>query len=411
MPLSTASTLFTPPESNVMTDTPFADFEPLSPTSVSLNDDQMSWAISATESIADAAQHWRAYLLALAVAGWQQWLGTTATDLRSNCESLAAPYERAVCQIGLVASSTDPAPSLGNFDHEFHLSLLVSGSLSDEVVLLPRAAVTAAQSHFYVLVEVQEEQRQVAIAAILRHDQLMARLQAQPTMPLVGDRYQLPLSWFTTSSSTLLLFLRHANPASLLSAAAAATEPIASLPDASYPVAASAGAAQPFLNVAHWLQDQLDELAQQFAWTLLPEPVRALRSPTEEFETILSDLETNDIAVPSRARAAFTDLQLGGLLLRLYALTWTIYDDPSQPEWSLMLFLGSASEDPLPVGTVLQVRDQETLLAEQTLSDQAASFYLYAQVFGHWHETFQATVALPSGPQLHLPPFGLALEA
>ncbi|MGP1374988.1 MAG: DUF1822 family protein [Almyronema sp.] len=361
-----------------MLDSHFPDFEPLSPVSIPLSADQVHWAADLTATLSEADQQWQSYLLALAVQGLWRWLSETAPDLKLSDLPTTAPLGAVTCYIG-----------------DFKLSLLASGSFSDEAVRVPLDVVKPGDTHLYVLAEVQEEYRQVAIAAALRHDQLISHWQHQPLTPTAKGDYALPLAWFTTSAANLLLYLRHAEAATLLSPGVA-PQPAAT-------------AESPFLNVARWLHDQLDDIAQQFTWTLLPEPARAMRSPTEEFETILSDLATNQIAIPSRAKAAFTELQVGGIPLRLYALMWTIYDDPDQPEWSLMLFLGSASEEPMPVGTRLEVRDQDTLLAKQTLQDQANSFYLYAQVFGHWHETFHTTIALPSGPQLHLPPFGLQL--
>jgi len=50
---------------------------------------------------------------------------------------------------------------------------------------------------------------------------------------------------------------------------------------------------QPVVHLGCWLWDELDELAQELSWVLLPNiaPASAMRSPTEEFEAIVNELQ------------------------------------------------------------------------------------------------------------------------
>ena len=60
---------------------------------------------------------------------------------------------------------------------------------------------------------------------------------------------------------------------------------------------------QPAVNVGRWLWDELDELAQELSWALLPRftPVTAMRSPREEFEAITLQLQQQGLEIPLQA--------------------------------------------------------------------------------------------------------------
>ncbi|NJN20113.1 MAG: DUF1822 family protein [Leptolyngbya sp. RL_3_1] len=178
--------------------------------------------------------------------------------------------------------------------------------------------------------------------------------------------------------------------------------PVLSTPDLSTPVLSA-----PVLNVGRWLNDQLDAVAQAFAWTLMEPlaPAMALRSPAQELAVILTELRPQGVEVPTRARAAYTDVQVAGLPLRLYGLAWSLFDT-GLPEWSLLVFLGPSQGESLPVGMTLQIRQGEEILTAQTLAADTDSTYLYAQVLGGWDEQFILDVMPPGGAPLTLPAFG-----
>jgi hypothetical protein len=96
--------------------------------------------------------------------------------------------------------------------------------------------------------------------------------------------------------------------------------------------------------------------------------------------------------------------------MHLYALIWTLFESPT-PEWSLVLFLGPAPGEQLPLGTRLIVRDATSTLADQTPTPGNEADYLYAQAIGTWDEQFTVTVELPTGAVLDWPPFSFSPEA
>ena len=164
------------------------------------------------------------------------------------------------------------------------------------------------------------------------------------------------------------------------------------------------------INVGHWLKNELDNLANELSWVLLPElhelsAMRGMRSATEEIETIISQLPENGVDMPTHAKGGYQDLLLAGIPLRLYALTWPLVLD-STPEWTLLLILSTPAALSLPQGVKLRVSDATGILVEQSLNSYDDDSYLFYQVVGSWDEKFIVTVYLTSEIYQTLPPFG-----
>jgi hypothetical protein len=172
---------------------------------------------------------------------------------------------------------------------------------------------------------------------------------------------------------------------------------------------------QPAMNVGRWLWNELDELAQELSWVLLPDmalqpPIRhRMRSPAEELKAIVEDLDHEGVEISPQARGAYRDLLLAGTPIRLYALTWPLLSG-SVPEWTLLLILGAPLETNLPSGLKLRISDQTNILVEQTMDEHKNSSYFYTTVIGSLDEKFIVTISLGSGIQQTLPPFSFNLE-
>jgi hypothetical protein len=161
--------------------------------------------------------------------------------------------------------------------------------------------------------------------------------------------------------------------------------------------------------VGRWLQDELDELAQELSWQLLPSltPATAMRrSATEELDAIVQQLEYNNVEIPPQAKGAYRNLQVADIPLRLYAITWPLLS-ATVPEWALLIILGTESPTGFPEGLTLQISDQTEILVEQELD--ANSSYFFTSVVGTWQETFGVTIRLGSDIEHILPPFGFNL--
>ncbi len=435
------------------------NFEAFTDQTIDLYPENINKAVEFSLNIPNEQQQWRTYLNLLALDAFEEWLGSRAYELtinREHCTVLQPEMANvidAVCHLQV---------------ENFKLCLITTGSFTDEEVTLPRAVVDLPEfiPHFYVIVEVQEEQEAAVVQSFLSYEQLVNR---RSTVDLEADEdwtYQLPLNWFEANTDRLLLFLRCLEPMvtslpvipnnRLMQLAAIHSELVAKLPQLQSKesqlwqvltweqgaivltnrevlkwlyqlqhgeiISASNQTslqhhlsdilqllAKPAMNVGRWLLNELDEFAQELSWILLPSialtaPIGEMRSPVQEFETITKQLQHNNVEIPTSARGAYRDLQLAGTALRLYAITWSMLSD-SIPEWTLLLVLGTASGTSLPSGLRLRVSDQSSVLVEQILEDRTSESYVFTSVIGSWDEKFIVTIGLQAGIEETLPPF------
>ncbi|GBO51594.1 hypothetical protein APA_558 [Pseudanabaena sp. lw0831] len=250
---------------------------------------------------------------------------------------------------------------------------------------------------FIVAVEIQEEIEQALVLGFIRHAQLIEHL---PELDRLDNTCQVPLSLFDDQPERLLLYLQHLEPV-LETVRAFQPEAITELPQVNM--------TELILNTGLWLQSQLDEIAQTLAWQLLPtwQPnyASALRSPATELQTIVSEVARLTVDIPPHARAAYQDFQLGDRHLRLYATVWADGDRTENPEWTLLLVLGSQSSNEIPYGVRMRIRDQQQVLVDRRLEPNTNDIYLYACVTGEQNEAFTVSISLPSGVMLTLPAF------
>ena len=351
---------------------------------VPLSPEAVDWAIHISHFLPEGTDPWPTYLRSLALKGVQTWLEGGDGGLSVHLNDHRPP---------------DDTTSLGVND--FRVGVAVQGSLTTPAVTLTRAAILGPTPiHLWIWVEVQEELETVHIRGGLRADQVATHIQGAATGAVT-----VPLSAFTVPPDRILLYLRHLEPAHLLAPSTATAAAIA--PDAEASTALTLPLSQTVLNVGKWLNNQLDAVAEQFAWTLLAPltPAMAMRSPAQELEVILTEVEPLGLTVPPRARAGYTEQAIAGIPLRIYALTWSLVE-ASGPEWSLTLFVGPIPNETLPPGLELRIRDSEGVIAHQQFTTATAATYLYGQVFGRWDETFWVDLSLPGSPALSLPAFG-----
>lgn len=364
----------------ILDDTAWDDLEPLTAETITLSEATIAEAAQAAQTLTNPEDQWLAFLQALALAGFDQWLG-------------AGPGHPTIEKIEYYQQRS-PAQGVNRVVNHHRLCIVALGSLGEDRVTLPSAALWGDQAaHVYLLLEVQEEANQVRVVAGLGQEQLRAHWSADPTVNAAS--HDIPLTWFTLTPEQVLLYLSCLKPAATLTPA---------------PPGVSATPARMItglMNVGRWLQNQLDEVATQWAWVLLPplSPAPLLRSATKELEEIASALTKQGVTLPLGVRSAYTDLQLADFSLRLYALVWPL-GTPEVSEWSLLVCLGPTPGQTLPAGITLRVGDGNQPIVEQTLAPQAEATFLYGQVLGAWSEQFWVEISLPDSPLLRLPPFG-----
>ena len=184
------------------------DSRRLHPEVIWLEPEHFEQASQLSKRVTDEANQWQSYLNVLALLGFVQWLGERVSDLSINWHNSSvlqpqyANFIEAVCNLKV---------------SEFNLCLITTDNSFDELVSIPRAAIDLPEfvAHFYIIVEVQEEQEQAIVRGILRYDQLnqyrqSAHLQVKPDWS-----YQLPLSLFDAEPNHLLFNLRFLKPKSI----------------------------------------------------------------------------------------------------------------------------------------------------------------------------------------------------
>jgi hypothetical protein len=395
-------------------DTDFLDGDRFTLDGVILSPAQIDRAVQISQSVTDTAQQWSAYLNALGLLGFEQWLQERADDLviRSDrCSLLQThPYlTEVVCNLEVNA---------------FKVCLIAMGSLTDTVITIPATVLDTPElaAQLYVVLDVQEEQDQVAVKAFLRSDQLMQHTQAQSLQVGADQSYTLPLTWFDFDSDNLLLYFRCLEPTALpVSNGASALVTEIPEEEIAHPAATQATPSR-LLNVACWLRDQLDAAAQELAWVLLPPPTLATQmrstslmsarnSAAEQFERLLNHLQQSGVNIPTTARGAYRDLHWGGVTLRLYAMTWLLPQTTTTPEWTLLMIVGAEWGAPLPAGVRLRIQDEDQLLVDRGVAAGAQDTFLYARVIGTWNEQFWVTIDMSNGAIVTLPPFSFRPEA
>ncbi|MEA5594799.1 DUF1822 family protein [Rivularia sp. UHCC 0363] len=144
---------------------------------------------------------WKIYLNALALLGFEKYLKERNPNIKIK------PYNSANAIDGVCYLSVG----------EFRLCLIIVDNLIDDFVTLPAKLITSAKmaAHFYVLVEVLEEEEQLNIHGFLRYDELFKYSQILDFKSQSEDSYNFPLPLFDTELNNLLLYIRFLEPSAI----------------------------------------------------------------------------------------------------------------------------------------------------------------------------------------------------
>jgi hypothetical protein len=348
-----------------LTDTiDLTEFAALPIEAIVLTADQIAQALqrSRTQPTAD---RWQAYLDAMADLGFEQWL---------NLRLPGTPIRRLDQGLWLV--------------NGFRVRSIATPA-DDEILVQQSLTQPESAAHLYVGVVVQEETAQVEIAGSIRFDQL-----TQQTWPIEAGASVIAIDNLDLGSNQLLLTLRCADPATIpLPATASVSDRIG----------------QSVMNVAQWLNRQLDTVAEELSWVLMPpmaaQPAMRSRSlsisPEQTLQQILQTIAEQGVILPQNTQTAYQDLTLGEPALRVYVSIGSLENG----EWSLLAIVGTQSGEALPADVKLSLSEGEQTLFEQGVELPRSQSYLYAQVIGSIEEQFQVTITLPDGLSHTLPEF------
>lgn len=145
---------------------------------------------------------WQIYLNTLALLGFQRYLKQRNPTITINLDNQNQAFDN------ISYLTVD----------RFSFCLIILDNLVDELVPIPVKVITSSQpAHFYVLLEILEEEQQLNIHGFLRHDKLLQHLQQDLDS---YKSYQLPLSLFDQELNNLLLYTRFLSPSAIIPVAA-----------------------------------------------------------------------------------------------------------------------------------------------------------------------------------------------
>ncbi len=242
-------------------------------TQIDLDPDDFETAFTASEQVPAGTAQWQTYIQTLAMVGFSDWL-QARLDTQSIVRQLHTHPSTNYLQVG-----------------PFQIALITSERVFDGIVDLPQPLVDHASlaAHFYVVLEVFEEQAMVFVRGFMRHDQLLSESIRTQIQTSTDGFYQLPLSCFEPEPSLLLSSLKHLDPAAILPESAPETVTV-ELQDA---VSAVPG----LTNLGGWLQEAWDD-----SW----QAIEALLSPSANYA-----YATRNLSEAKRGKRLELGLQLG----------------------------------------------------------------------------------------------------
>jgi hypothetical protein len=242
----------------------------LLPEVIWLEPEHFEQARDISNQVKSEANQWQTYLNVLALLGFEQWLS-------AHMPEQAITFDTNMIETGCHLKLGD-----------FKFCLITAEHLLDEVVNIPTEAIDTPEltAHFYVVIEVSEEQEEVILRGCLRYDQLVNSCNRYN---LQGGYYQLPLSLFDTEPNHLLHYCRYLQPTAI-------PLPIATTSSFSQNIVQSLN--QTRITLSQWLQGVFDE-----GWLA----IEALSNPEVNlaFSTRSSD------ASAKRAKLIDLGMQLG----------------------------------------------------------------------------------------------------
>ncbi len=174
----------------------FQDFRLLLPETVWLEPEHFLLAQKTSTQVSTRApDSWQAYLNTLALLGLEVWLSERLSDKA-------------------IIRDTNSIATAGNLKiGEYKFCVIATEHLLDEIANIPQEVMENPElaAHFYVLIEVLEEEEEVVIRGFLPHNQL-AEIKDNLELSASGGYYQLPLSLFDGEPSHLLYYQRYVQP-------------------------------------------------------------------------------------------------------------------------------------------------------------------------------------------------------
>ncbi|NJP10963.1 MAG: DUF1822 family protein [Leptolyngbyaceae cyanobacterium RU_5_1] len=171
----------------------------LQPEQIWLEPEHIEQAKAISDRSSPEAQQWQAYLNALALLGFEQWLSDRLPEYA-------------------ITRSPKPIESVCYLEvNGFTVCLIAVEHVLDETVRIPQAVVeqSAFTAHFYVLQEASDEQELVTLRGFCRYDELID-YRDRYNCQIQDGCYLLPLGFLDAEPNHLLFYCRFLQPASIV---------------------------------------------------------------------------------------------------------------------------------------------------------------------------------------------------
>jgi Protein of unknown function (DUF1822) len=346
---------------------------------IHLEPEQIERAWQITEQVKADKGQLQIYSQALALVAFEQWLSKREPNLSIDIRQTSLSHPESAQAINAVCNL-----QVG----EFKVCLIPTFSFSDELITIPQTVINVPEfaAHIYVVIGVEDELEFAAIRGFYRYDELFSVATKIPV--LSDDSYELNLAKIHHTTDELLLYLQCLSPIDI-------QLPTIPVYHSDYLKDLMKILTQNAVNAGLWMQEQLDEVAKKSSWHLLPVPSSLRKYKATISEDLDSILTAIDIEIPSDAARSYREIELAGIKLRLYALTWLLPE--TEEDWSLLLILGAIPGNTLPLGVKLRISDLIEVLDEQVLQPDSNSDHLYAQIEGTKQERFLVTLTSADG--------------
>jgi Protein of unknown function (DUF1822) len=163
-----------------------SDFRLLLPEVIWLEPEHFEQTREISDRIDSEEFQWQTYLNVLGQLGFKEWLEEriSNSNLRIKLSNINTIQPLSYLEVG-----------------DFKLGIITTENLLTEFINLPKDVIEEPElvAHFYVLLQVVEEQGQVIVKGFLRLDQLRTK----------GDCYQIPISELDIELNHLLFYFRY----------------------------------------------------------------------------------------------------------------------------------------------------------------------------------------------------------
>ena len=221
------------------------DLRLLLPEVIWLEPEHFQQASRVSSKFENEAQQWQAYINTLARSALSQWLQEKIADK----------------PIKIKPNITESISCIKLGD--FRISIVATEHLLDEVVSIPQMAIDRPElaAHFYVIIEVDEEQEEAILRGFIRHDELM-KYRSQFNLQSNNGHYKLPLSLFDAEPNHLLFYSRHLESTAI---------PLPSIAAERVPSSLKKTFSSQRTKLSQWLQGVLEEGWLSFEELVAPE--------------------------------------------------------------------------------------------------------------------------------------------